>query len=501
MNKIQNIFFNSTYNPNTNIYSEYFLKKFLLNEKIKLDASKQLLEENKLNLKNIENRFNEDILKLNSNLKDTIENLKQAIVAEKNMTGYIYSTNIPITKDYILPTSTVTIKNNIAYGLNYKEISNDYDVITYDKIISKTLNLNKSNHLNKNLENFSFALNEKITTIVLDLAEYSNNNLFFLLNLTKYSLIEILINNELVVTKQLIKEIQLPINKDKSIFTIRVHKLFETDTKVNFNYLGISKKIYTEKTTLETIPITINKELSYLSFDICDNSKENVLIDYYLKINDENYEKIETNKLKLHTIQNIITTNKTLLELQELSGEVVKEDNIRFNIPITYNKLLIDLYLKNLLNYNYGNLFVEFKEDTLIATNSLKENILSKIFVNSNEITEETFLAVKGIHVFTVTLNNNLDYFNYEYLKNISSNIYISKLTKSVYEIDNVKYISLTKNELKKSYNLLTENQFKVYFKDDVKNKVINTIQLKATLESKDNVTCPYISRVLIRGI
>ena len=30
MNKIQNIFFNSTYNPNTNIYSEYFLKKFLL---------------------------------------------------------------------------------------------------------------------------------------------------------------------------------------------------------------------------------------------------------------------------------------------------------------------------------------------------------------------------------------------------------------------------------------------------------------------------------------
>ena len=49
---------------------------------------------------------------------------------------------------------------------------------------------------------------------------------------------------------------------------------------------------------------------------------------------------LETNKLKLHTIQNIITTNKTLLELQELSGELVKEDNIRFNIPITYNKFL-----------------------------------------------------------------------------------------------------------------------------------------------------------------
>jgi hypothetical protein len=503
----RDIFLKGLYEENQNIYSKYYLENLLNNQYNKIEKSRADNRENIEKLTNILTNIDYDLYKLNNKLKDALDVLKKSIVGERNFIGYIYSTNIPLNKSFISDVTTATVQSNIVYGATIEKEIKELTYLTYKDISSETLNIVPNTHSLATLKDFNIYSkdNKQIHELSFNVEKFLKTS--FILEFKDHQLIEILIDDTLTIEKSLRKSILLPIN-NKSLI-VRIHSIKSTNQTVHIKKIGVSNKVYESTTVYESSPIQINKELEYINLEICDNTSKNVDIQYEIKINNGNYELFESNKNNLKTYQNVIKLNKSsTLETLEVEGLKENEDAYKFYIPVTgeSNSYTVDVRLKNNLIKRNKELFIVALEDTNIVINNIKGNSMNRVFIDNKEITTQTEIIPKGIRSVVVldgTGSNVIEITEdaYTYLNTIFKTIYISSLKKQVFKDSKGSFIVLTNTELKESFNLLSKDKFYAYFNSNKHTLRVQNIQVKATMKSLDKSTCPYISKIIVKGM
>ena len=448
--------------------------------------------------------ISQDIPKLEYKINTIVEKLKGAILVERNTTSTIYSTLVPITQQYTNKiTTTATVKDNVIFGISDTRIEeDDLTILSLNDIFFKNLNIKRINknklkdvtisNLTHNTLPFDFTININKTV--------STNNLL-IIDLKDFAILEIYKNNNLHKEKTLSNYFSIPIDTDTDSITIRSYPTMHKSTDLNINVLGITDLIYQEDTIFETKDIAITESLSKLVLDTCDNTfDENINIDYFISINNKEYEKINTTRSfsnKNNTIQSIISLSKdSELTLLGLQGEKKSEGNIIYILPDNVQNNInfeVDVYLQNINKLELNTLYLLIKEDIYLHKTLIT---LDNLYLDSKEVFDDIVLIPKGIRLIESASN-----FNYEYLENIlgNENIFSLKLTKPILKRNGYKYVSLNSIDLLNAYNTIDINE--IYIKDIKKEIYINTIKLKAILSSIDKKTVPYISRFLIRGI
>ena len=82
---------------------------------------KEAKTQSELALKNneiINSTIDQKIVELNYKIKNAIEKLRGAVLAERKTSGAIYTTQIPITKQQTTETTTAKIDQGIAFGIS-----------------------------------------------------------------------------------------------------------------------------------------------------------------------------------------------------------------------------------------------------------------------------------------------------------------------------------------------------------------------------------------------
>lgn len=509
---INKLFIKDLYKPTSNIYSKYFLDNYIVEQIDKIRKSENKISKTSNIITKIRDKLPEDLTKLTTQLNTALVSLRKAIVGERNFAGYIYTTNIPLNKNYITENTTTNVTNNVVLGISNKEKVTESTSLTTSNIASSTKNLNLISYEQTNigeLKNISIDISNNFLLLELDVLAHTNKGVSLILNFKEHQIIEVLEGNKLIVTKQLKKSLIIPINT-QNLFTIKLFKTSEVKHKVYIESIGVTNKLVTEETIYESLPVSINKELEYITLDICDNNedKSEVVLDYYLKINEQNYEKISnSNNIKIsENLQNVVKGNKqSLLNMQELNNSrKANENDFRFYLNETsLDRYLKDVYLKNNLNISNTNLYLVVKEDTLISKQGCLLNVLDSLYINNKLIEEEEILLLKGItEIVCINTLNNISNLNLNYLNTIAETTYISKLKKEIQEDDLGFYVKLNNLDLKKSYNLLDTTKNYSCFIESLNDKIfINTLQLKCKMKSLNKTTIPYISRIIIKGL
>ena len=465
------------------------------------------------NLKEIKDNLSDDIEFLNYKISKAVEKLRGSILAERNTTSTIYSTIVPITKEETnQQTTTATISDNIVFGIS----SSNIDDTLVTPLVLQNLNFKNLNirNLNKNSieELVNFEIGNKTHNSVpleftIDLRGVLKTSSLLILNMKDLAILEIYINNSLYQEKKLSNYFNIPVDASVQSVTIRSYPTLHKSSKLYFNILGITDLIYQEDCIFESKKLPINKNLTNLVLDVCDNSKlEEVEIDYFLSINGNEYEKVnpatkQSNKYDT-TLQSIIKLSKDIeLDLISISGTKKTEGDIQFPVPE---------FLQNFLEYEtYVYFLNENKEIKSTYYFLVKQDIVlnKQVFVSPNStillddkiIVDDNINLYKGIRKFEV-LNGMIN--NYSYLENIIgiNNIFIDKLLLPIYKnTSNNKYLSLSLLEI-----MEITNDTKIpnlYIKNVNQQITINTLKFKAILKSLDQKTIPYISRILLRGI
>lgn len=466
------------------------------------------------NLKEIKDNLSDDIEFLNYKISKAVEKLRGSILAERNTTSTIYSTIVPITKEETnQQTTTAKISDNIVFGIS----SSNIDDTLVTPLVLQNLNFKNLNirNLNKNSieELVNFEIGNKTHNSVpleftIDLRGVLKTSSLLILNMKDLAILEIYINNSLYQEKKLSNYFNIPVDASVQSVTIRSYPTLHKSSSLYFNILGVTDLIYQEDCVFESKKLPLNKNLTNLVLDVCDNSKlEEVEIDYFLSINGKEYERVnpstkQSNKYDTE-LQSIIKLSKDIeLDLISISGTKKTEGDIQFPVPE---------FLQNFLEYET---YVYFLNETKAIKSTyyflIKQDIIlnKQVFLPSNSTilvddkiidTDDDINLYKGIRKFEV-LNGIIN--NYSYLENIIgiNNIFISKLLLPIYKnTSNNKYLSMPLSDIVEiTNNTKIPN---LYIKNVNQQITVNTLKFKAVLKSLDQKTIPYISRILIRGI
>lgn len=453
--------------------------------------------------KEVNRLLEEDIPKLEFKINKVVEKLRGAILAERNTTSTIYSTIVPITKQYTDNNKTTArVEDSVIFGISDTKIDeDDITVLTINNISFKNLNIKKlSSNILKNLTISNLTHNTLPFEFTINLNTLVSNDSAVILDLKDYAIIEIYLNNNLYKEKSLSNYASIPVNIDTQTITIRSYPTIHKSTDLHINVLGITDLIYQESTVFETKEIGINESLSTLVLDTCDNSSDgNIKIDYYLSVNNKEYERINTVQSysnKNTIVQSLVSLSKdSELKLLNLNGIKRSEGDIQYLLPDSVQNNVnfeIDVYLPNVNKIEKPILYLLVKEDIHLHKSVISEQ---DVYIDDKKINEDLFLLPKGLRKITA------EAYNYSYLESIigNENIFSSKLTKPILKKNDYKYVSLTTIDLLNAFN--TTDILEIYIKDLKKEIYVSTLKLKAELISLDKKTVPYISRFLIRGI
>lgn len=484
----------------------------------KLGESIQNVKKTKENLDSISNTLTSNIDKLNYKINQAVEKLRGAILVERNTTSTIYSTIIPITTQQTNnTTTTATISDNIIFGISDSTI--DYETITplvLSNISFKNLNIKSLNKKSTDvLQNFIMS-NKTHNTLpfefTIDVRGLLRGTTSIILGLKDYAIIEVYKDGGLFKDKALSNYFNIPVEVSTESITLRVYPTIHKSTDLHFDIIGMTEYIYQDSTIYETKQIPVNRALSNIVVDTCDNSNDtNINIDYYISINGKEYEKFlparKNNVKNVNNLQSIITLSKdSELNLVGFNGSKLKEGDIRYSLPSSLQNFLeyqTYVYIPNLENKNDIEFYLLVKEDITLHK-ELLTNVNSIFYIDGVEQdTYELFFA-KGIRHFKVVnySTEEVEPINYEYLSLLigSENIYSNKVLKPILKTNgDVKYISFSTPEMLEYFNTIEPQE--IFIKETKKEVAVNTIKLKTVLGSLDMKTVPYISRILIRGL
>lgn len=483
----------------------------------KLGDSEQNVRKTRENLNLISETLNSNVDKLNFKINQAVEKLRGAILVERNTTSTIYSTIIPITKQQTNNiTTTATISDNIIFGISDTVV--DHETITplvLSNISFKNLNIKSLNKKSTDLlQNFVMS-NKTHNTLpfefTIDVRGLLRGTTSIILSLKDYAIIEVYRDGGLFKEKALSNYFNIPVEVTTENITLRVYPTIHKSTDLYFDVIGITEYIYQNSTIYETKQIPVNKSLSNIVVDTCDNSNDiNINIDYYISVNGKEYEKFlparKNNIKNVNNLQSIITLSKdSELNLVGFNGSKLKEGDIRYSLPSSLQNFLeyqTYVYIPNVENKNDIEFYLLVKEDITLHKDLLT-NSEAIFYIDNIEQIEDTLFFSKGIrHLKVINNNGNIEPIDYGYLSLLigEKNIYSNKVLKPILKTSgNIKYISFSTPEVLNYFN--TTEPKEIFIKETKKEIAVNTIKLKAVLGSVDMKTVPYISRILIRGL
>jgi hypothetical protein len=468
------------------------------------------------------------------------------MLAEKTLVGESYTAIIPITSNYMSSNTTATINDGVILGISTAQTvveGLDIDSIyitgedfTEVKVLAATfpiyLDFKENSIKPYNQVRFTVPsiINTGVFSIVFDQAQT----------------ISVLDQNGLeIITKQVTKKISIPVSPNAANFKIRFHSSKKRSVKlVSAKY---SDKIYTDSCVIETQPIQVGLDLNVISIETCDNyGDKNVDIQYSIAINGGLYESFRpAGKVKLTSKvmpQSIIKTDKyvnnTIIPVQvtDLYNGVYRyyPDTLipqYAKIILLSKKLGTDIYSASTYNTdNSISLQIFNSVDIAIQINTEQSVVLDGVEVQYNNINNGTILITRGYHTLVIPKNmwnETVDLDTYKitqvyptYLTIVNRNTQvvstISNIFSTVQASTNSLYLQLLslncnmfmnrENVFRKLDNTYLEYFYRntnetIYLLNYSPIKTVNTIQIKATLISNDNVTCPYISKIMIRGL
>lgn len=466
----------------------------------------------KENINTINNNLEEDIDRLESKISKVVEKLRGAILAERKITGSIFTTILPlINQQTDMNTTTATINDNIVYGISTVPNMDNLKPLLLNNLTINNLNVTSLNKtLLEYLENFKLTPktnHNKVLEFTINLRGLIQQTSNLVLDLKEHAIFEIYINGNLYSKRKLSKKFIIPIDTSSQSVTVRCYETIHKTTELVFNKIGVTSLLYKEESLYESKKLSINETLNYLAIDTCDNSKEdNVEINYYISTNDREYEEFTpVSKGVSATKQSIITLDKDAkLTLLGITPVKASEGDIRYYIPDNLQNIShfeLEIFLPNIKNIMNKEVFMVIKNDIEINTLAVTQGSSNKLFIDGKEIVSESIVLNKGIRTLIVTDElKNIISSNYSYIKNLigSENLFINKKIKTINKDSNQrKYISMSIPELKDAYDLYGN----IYIQGISRSKTIDTIKIKATLRSIDQKTVPYISRILIRGL
>lgn len=521
------------------------------------------------------------IIELRSKLDDCRSNVQQALLSEKKLIGETYTVVVPIVKDYVTPQTTATISDGVILGVGYDT----------GKVIQTALELDTVNIISE--ENTKFKIsgksNEYPLTLSVNKNLYNPYNQFriilptitqsgiLLIKFDKVEAISILNKDGYeIVSKHINNTIKFPVDSSSKSFSIRFLDSSKRDIQINAMYF--TEAIYNKETIYETFPIDINKQLSYLTVESCDNyATKDVDIKYEISINGEEYEEYRpSGKLKENLVQSIIKTDKYgYNEPIVLENAVRNEGVFKFypDNPIAQSSKLKAFSLKLGTDILSLESFLEPKGVVgFIMHESYDEDLFLKYegsrfdLIYSEGVEEMIKLPLVVKEAFTFYINKDsyiiLDGIKYNYDDTIDGEVHLSKglhtiefnreewkelVDLTLYELvgidtdfievsnretgvkEKVEYyfnpkekqfnsyylqlwlqkvdIYLFEDTVKRKYDnsyleyFYKDNPYKTYILNESPSRLVDTIQIRATMKSINEVVCPYISKIIVRGI
>lgn len=520
MSDIDNKFFSTSYGneiatsiTDVDVNSNKGRKELELLIKDKFEDNNKLVSETEDRLTYLNNTLKEEIDTLQYKINKVVEKVRGALIAERGTTGTIYTTQVPINKQQTTNNTTTRIEDNVAFGvpLNNEEYSSELTLLTLRSLSFTNLYVSSLNKQRTDtLENFVISpkLQTNIPTeFTINLTGIIRTSSSLILDMEEHGIIEVYKNGMLWKEKSLIKTLVIPVDINTNSIAIRSYPSIHRTNSLKFKKIGYTELIYDSTTIFESKNININKSLYQLAIDTCDNSNDTAIkIDYYVSINDEPYEAFApVSKTDALFKQAIITLDKSqILSMYPSQSIKISEGNYRFNVPNNLQTNLIkkhDIYLRNYKKLTDRELTLISKKDVELNTLAITQNPSYRLFVNSREILSETFNLYVGISkIVVLDSSNEIKNLNLDYLETLigEENIYLDSLSKDIFTdpITGERFVSLAVPEFIDSMR-----DGLIFFPGIKPKKQINTLKIKAELNSLDKKTVPFISRILVRGI
>lgn len=502
------------------------------------------------NVDKLDKTVKEELVKFKLRLLDSTSLVKQALLSERKLTGESYTLQIPIEKGYYSENTTATVDDGVIFGLGFDEnnVSSKLDLSTLYirseentefKITSET----NSYPINIQLsENFYKPYNQ----LKLTISNLSQTGILYI-KFDKAEAISILDANGYEIAEPYITDkVSLNIGTDAKSFSIR----FANNKKrtISVREMYFTEATYNKVTVYETMPLAIDKNLSFLTVQTCDNySDRNVNLKYEISINGNPYRAFRPNgKLNNSKLQSIIKTSITEDIEVKLNYDTLQDGYYRY-------------YNENLVNIN---------SRLKVFSGKMSEDFLS--LENYLPLTEQTFeMTIYNPQDFVLKLSPTMsifiDDFLYEYTINNKGEVLIEKglrkvkverkYWKEIIDLDNYAILSIEKEKLivykrddlnmvkidvdnyfdpidvtsNSIYLQFVQNNIDVYLReeDNIRRKLdadyieyfykedprpiyvyseayqitVNTIQIRVTLDTYDSKICPYVSKMLVRGV
>lgn len=564
---------------NSNSYKDIAVQEFSTEFEINKIANLQNVTSDRI--EEVRALVQERVIDLRQRLESCKLNVKQALVAERSLIGESYTAIVPLEKEYASKNTTAVIKDGIIFGSGFISEPSGTELLKLDtvyisgqedtefKIISEQnkypLKLKLKKNYYSNYQQIKVNL-PKITQSGILFIEFDSTETVSVLNKDGYE----------IISKYITDKIEFPVNNESRSFSLRL--LDNSAREIKIKALYFTENIYNTQTTFETVPFTVDANLTFLSVQTCDNyTDKNINIKYEVSINSEPYEEFRPNgKLKDSLRQSIIKTSKfnveNMLKISEpvLDGGVYKfytEDLVSSEVKFralswklgedfqsienflepegasflydeSYRPLRTDgvsfLHKDKLLLTGKKdmliNMFLVVREEFELVLNDLMVLEIDGLKVSKETVPEGKYVLKRGVHNIKVSealwkevvdLNKYyiesiadgfitvvdrttgeklVEEFYYDPKENAFTSVYLQIFDKKV-------DVYLREESLKRKYD---NNYVEYFYKDDpypiyVLSEAtaiqVDSVQLRVTMNSLDEVTCPFISNITIRGI
>lgn len=482
----------------------------------------------------------QELTNLRLRILKTRDLVKQAMLGERTLVGETYTLQVPLKSEYTTPNTTATLKDDIVFSIGYEDKNNTREI----KLDSLNISAKENTKFRIFSENNSFPatlnleenLYKPYNEININVTSAINSGIFYI-EFAKAVGVSILDKFGFEIKEPFVTDkIQFPINQDTDNFNLRFINNKNQEIKILKMYY--TEATYNTKTIYESVPIAINKEFSFLTIETCDNfSTKNININYEVSINGSSYRSFRPNgKINNINIPSIIRVKDSNTTEIKVSSQNENLNLFRYYLPETinvnshlniyslklgedvysvesyfdsnmfqlyfFNKDLIEISLSDFMTIKIDGItyqdeqviHIESGFHTLDVRRDFWKEIIDLNYYSINSVTKNFLTIVERSTGNMADIPNNFDT---KLL--VANSIYLQLLNKATIYLR--KEEMNRKTDLNKIEYLSNTHGQPIYIYSEAYQTPVDTIQIKATLSTDDPSVCPYISKIIVRGI
>lgn len=502
------------------------------------------------NVDKLDKTVKEELVKFKLRLLESTSLVKQALLSERKLTGESYTLQVPIEKGYYSENTTATVEDGVIFGLGFDatNVKSKLDLSTLFIKSEESTEFKITSETNlypidiQLAENFYKPYNQ----IKLTISNLSQTGILYV-RFNKAEAISILDSNGYEIVEPYVTDtVSLNIGAESKSFSIR----FANNKKrvVSVREMYFTEATYNKTTVYETMPIAINKNLSFVTVQTCDNySNRSIDLKYEISINGNPYRAFRPNgKLNSKKLQSIIKTNITEDIEVKLNYDTLQNGyyryynenlvNINSRLKVFSGKMSEDFFsLENYLPQSLQTFEVMIynPQDFVLKLSPSMSIYIDDFYYDYTSNNEGKVIVDKGLHKVKVERKFwkevvDLDKYAIISIERESLTVYDREdMNKVKIKVDNYfDPIDVNSNSI---FLQLFQNSVDIYLKEevDIKRKLdadyieyfykedpkpiyvyseayqitVNTIQIRITLDTNDNKICPYVSKMLVRGV